>query len=75
MSSGHGSCRATISMGSPNISSHGDFTIMPKAVVTSGLMRNRKWSGIDGAGNTCGGLRKRITSSVQVTGKLFPARM
>ena len=52
------------------------FMVIPIAIVTSGLMRNRRWfSNKAFSGTMDGGLRNRPTTSVQVTGKFFPARI
>ena len=54
----------------------GPITVVPMAMVISGLMRNRRWLRDKAASPmTAGGFRNRATTSVQVTGKFFPARM
>ncbi len=52
------------------------MTVMPSAIVVSGLMRKRKWLGAPArVGKIRGARRKRTTTSVQVTGSDLPARM
>src|SRR4030095_3756999 len=66
---------ATISTFSAERASPGVMTIIPIAIVTSGLRRSRKWfSFVTLPPTSDGGLRNLPKISVHVTGKFFPAR-